>query len=97
MSNQQHVYEWCLANNWTEPRKLNNGAWVAFPPGGVIETPLPIKPQLPSESRVNPLLNLVYALILIFALLIVGAISILISPLFLASIVRRHRKRQSMS
>lgn len=80
---RQYIQEWCQQNNWTEPRLLNNETWVAFPPGGVIETPLPMEAELATEPRVNYLLNIVDGLVLITATIIVGVIALIISPLFL--------------
>ena len=92
--NKKKVLQWCRENDWTEPRQLNTGDWVAFPPGGFIETPLPQDRQLLVSS--NLLLDVLYALILIVSGLVVAVISIAISPLFLAVIICRYRQRQSM-
>ena len=89
--NKERVLQWCRENNWTEPRQLNTGDWVAFPPRGVIETPLPEDQQLLGSS--NLLLDVLYASILIVSGLVVAVISIAISPLFLAAIIRRYRQR----
>ena len=91
--NKIKVLQWCRENNWLEPRQLDTGDWVAFPPGGVIETPLPQDQQLLGSSK--RLLDVLYALILIVSGLVVAVISIAISPLFLVAIVRRYRQRQS--
>ncbi|MEL6930774.1 MAG: hypothetical protein AAFO95_19395 [Cyanobacteria bacterium J06600_6] len=87
------IDKWCKQNNWSEPRQLESGNWVAFPPGGAIETPLP------STANINSsyLQDLIYGLILVFAIAIVGAVSLIISPLFLTAIIQRHRRRCSMS
>ena len=93
--NKKKVLQWCRENNWIEPRQLNTGDWVAFPPGGVIETPLPQERQSLVSS--NLLFDVLYALILIVSGLMVAVISIAISPLFLAAIIRRYSQHRSMS
>lgn len=92
--NENQIKKWCQQNNWEEPRQLGNGIWVAFPPGGVIETPLPIEFSEPMINRVQNILN---ALILIIAAIIVGAIALIFSPFFLAARISRHKKIQSQS
>lgn len=87
--NQQDIWQWCQHNNWTEPRQLSDGNWVAFPPGGVIETPLPIEEKVIVETSTNRLQNLLDGLVLIVATIIVGAIALVISPLFIAHKIRR--------
>ena len=89
------VWQWCQKNNWTEPRQLDTGDWVAFPPGGFIETPLP--QDIKSSASSDRFLDVLSALVLITSGLIVALISIAISPLFLAAIVRRYSQRRSMS
>jgi len=89
---EYEIKKWCQQNNWDEPRQLNNGTWVAFPPGGVIETPLPIEFGEPMINRVQDALN---ALVLIIAGLIVGAIALIFSPFFFATRISRHKKSQS--
>ena len=87
MAIDREIQQWCLENNWTEPRRLENGTWVAFPPAGVIETPLPIQPSVVSEPRTSRLENLVSTLILVVAALIIGAIAIVIFPFFVVVII----------
>ena len=86
------VEQWCLVNNWTEPRQLELGIWVAFPPGGVIETPLPLQIQKPKSKLIYSILD--------FCLLgIVGtftfAIALIISPCFVEPIVDLRRQKYS--
>ena len=96
---KQNIYQWCEQNNWTEPRQLADGIWVAFPPGGVIETPLPLSPlsQQATVSISNRMLDIVYSLVLVIATIVIGAIALIMSPLFLASIVYRSQKNKLMS
>lgn len=94
---KQNIHRWCQQNNWTEPRQLTNGLWVAFPPGGVIETPLPQFSPLTAESTPNYLQDIIYGLVLVMAALIIGAIALIISPLFLINMVNRSRKTKLLS
>lgn len=92
--NRKKVWRWCEKNNWTEPRQLNTGDWVAFPPGGLIEMPLPQEIQFSASNSL--LLDTLSAFVLIMSGLVLAVISIAISPLFLAGIIRRYRQRRSM-
>ncbi|MEM7592481.1 MAG: hypothetical protein AAF383_13330 [Cyanobacteria bacterium P01_A01_bin.83] len=89
------IYQWCRQHNWTEPRQLDNGDWVAFPPGGVIETPLPINSSPTLEPIINSSQDLINALIVVITALAVGAIAIIISPLFVEKRIRQHKQKQS--
>lgn len=79
---RQNIHQWCKQNNWTEPRRLPNGLWVAFPPGGVIETPLPQFSSPTAEVEIQTS-DIVYGLVLVLAALVISAIILLLSPIFL--------------
>lgn len=91
---ENQIRQWCKQNNWDKPRQLADGNWVAFPPGGLIETPLPIR-FYASRFRMNRVQDRVHSVILIIAAIIVGAIAFIISPFFLAAQISRHKKNQS--
>ncbi|MEO1669261.1 MAG: hypothetical protein AAFR77_00530 [Cyanobacteria bacterium J06631_2] len=91
---RQKAQKWCQQNNWTELR-LSQGNWVAFPPGETRVTPLPDSLQFGSKSRMNLLLDLAQASILLTTAILVGAIAVLISPFFRSSLIKRHKKSQS--
>ena len=93
--NQSRIARWCKQNNWTELRQLNSGDWVAFPPGGVIETPLPESIQSPPTAN-SPLTDIAYGLILFIIAIALALISILISPLFWASRIRTRKKYSTL-
>ena len=93
---RQSIEKWCRQNSWTEFRQLEDGSWVAFPPGGIIETPLPIEAKL-AGVQIDRLLNLVYGSILITLGIIVAAIAIIISPLFLPVIIQRQKQNKSLT
>jgi hypothetical protein len=82
------VEKWCYDHNWTEPRLLELGIWVAFPPGGVIETPLPMQVQKPKAKSIENILDFVLLAIITTTLI---AIAIIISPCFIEPIVNRRR------
>ena len=64
--------KWCSQNGWTELRKLDNGIWVAFPPSGIIETPLPYQSDPPpTKSEFSLIKACLYAMVI--PLLIVAA------------------------
>lgn len=73
------VVLWCKRNNWTEPRHLEIGLWVAFPPGGVIETPIPLQIQKPKNK---PLQDIIDVFLLAIATLVLLAIALIMSPCF---------------
>ena len=82
------VERWCQVNNWTEPRQLELGIWVAFPPGGVIETPLPLQLQ---KSKPRPIEDILDVFLLAIVSTIVFAVAIIMSPCFIEPIVSRRR------
>lgn len=88
--------QWCKQNNWTRPRQLQDGIWVAFPPGGVIETPLP---DQSAKSEVQPrsvhIRDLVDGIGMVAAMLVVGVITLVISPFFIALNINRVQKKIS--
>lgn len=94
--NRNKIENWCKQNNWSEPRQLESGSWVAFPPGGIIENPLPLRAKLIAQTKNNSLLDLVYGLIATVAGIIVATIALIISPLFLPIVIQKHRQRRSM-
>lgn len=90
--------QWCKKNNWTELRKLENGIWVAFPPGGLIETPLPDQPEkYEVQFKTNRFQDIVNGAILIVAAVGLGAIALIMSPYFLLSMMSRYKKQKSMT
>lgn len=88
------VERWCSEHNWSEPRQLEIGIWVAFPPGGFIETPIPLQ-DAPQKN--NPLEYLADLFITIVLALCVLAIAIIMSPCFIEPIIKDYRQRQSPS
>ncbi len=84
----QEIESWCQSSGWTEPRQLEIGIWVAFPPGGVIETPLPSQVQKP---KVKPLRDAIDFMILAIATLTMLVIAIAISPLFIKPLIKRYQ------
>lgn len=91
---ESEIRRWCKQNNWHEPRQLADGNWVAFPPGGLIETPLPIR-FYASRFRINRVQDRLHSAILIIAAIMVAAIALIISPFFLAGKIKGHKKNQS--
>lgn len=90
------IQRWCQQNNWTEPRKLENGIWVAFPPGGVMETPLPFQSdQSQAQLGSNRVQDVLDTILLLVVAVVVGTISLIIAPCFIAPIISRYKKRKS--
>lgn len=87
---EQEIERWCQTRGWTEPRQLEIGIWVAFPPHGVIETPLPSQVQKP---KANPLRDLVDFLLLGTVAIAMLIVAIIMCPLFIEPIVKRYRNR----
>ncbi|MGF1541117.1 MAG: hypothetical protein ACFCU5_11815 [Pleurocapsa sp.] len=80
---------WCQEHGWTEPRQLEDGLWVAFPPGGFIETPLPDGQnyrQLPYKN--NQVQAIVDVILLSVITLITAIIALLMFPLFILPLVK---------
>lgn len=86
------IEQWCQKHNWTEPRQLQIGIWVAFPPGGVIETPIPLQPK-PAKTQART--YIVDLLITIVITLVVLAIAIIMSPCFIEPIIKRYRNQSN--
>lgn len=86
--NDSEAEQWCRQNNWTEPRQLELGIWVAFPPGGYIETPLPQQAQKSKVKPVEYFLDLALVVIVSATML---AIAIIMSPFFIEPIINRRR------
>lgn len=83
MNKKQIVVSWCKLNNWTEPRKLDNGIWVAFPPNGVVETPIPNQNfGSPKNEPFLPVTTFFSALLLLLCAVGVGMVAICIAPYF---------------
>ncbi len=83
---ESEVERWCQQNNWTEPRQLQTGVWVAFPPGGVIETPIPLQVQTAKDKPIQEF----FALVLLALLtLVLAAIALIMSPLFIEPMINR--------
>jgi len=91
--NRHSIEKWCKQNNWTEPRELAEGGWVAFSPGGAIETPLPIEAKLAAQNRSHYFPDFFYSLILILLGITAAAIALIISPLFLPTIIKKYKQR----
>ena len=87
--NDVEIERWCQKHNWTEPRQLELGIWVAFPPGGVMETPIPLQPQMPKALVLEDILD--FCLLAVVTITMV-AVAIIMSPLFMEPIVKRYRK-----
>ena len=87
---------WCQQHGWTEPRQLEDGLWVAFPPNGVIETPLPN--QLKSRelsgknNKIQDILDLVLLSIITGA---IAAIALLTLPFFIAPLIKHYLAKKS--
>ncbi len=92
--NDNEVEQWCRKNNWTEPRQLNVGIWVAFPPGGYIETPLPIQRQ---RSKDRPIERILDVALLVAVTTTVLAIAVIMSPFFIEPIINRRRNSKTNS
>ena len=88
----QEIERWCQEHEWSEPRQLEVGIWVAFPPGGVMETPLPSQIQRPKHKFWQ---DLVYLVLLVTSATIVLAIAIVIFPLFIEPVVKYYRDKTS--
>ena len=83
MNDRNKITAWCQANNWTEPREIENGLWVAFPPGGVIENIIPNQSlSLEKNKKFSAITWLLYAPLLLICMLLVAFASICITPLF---------------
>ena len=82
------VEQWCQKNNWTEPRRLDGGIWVAFPPGGVMETPLPSPIQKPKAKIIE---SIVDTILLTLVTAVLFAIAVLMSPFFIKPLIARCR------
>ena len=88
--------KWCKKKGWSEPRKLENDIWVAFPPGGVIETPLPNQfSRIESQAKTNIVQVVLETTLLLLAVVVVGMITLIVSPYFLFPIIKKHKLRQS--
>ena len=90
-TSQQRVRRWCRENNWTKPRQISTGDWVACPPGSSISIPLPYNLEK-TPTYGDRLVDLLSPLILILSGLAVGLISLAISPLFFRAVARRQRQ-----
>lgn len=82
MNNKQTVVSWCQINNWTEPRQLENGIWVAFPPNGFIETPIPCQTFSSPKNEEFSVITFLNALLLLLCAIVVAMIAVCITPYF---------------
>ena len=89
--NQKKVLQWCNERGWTEPRQLNDGLWVAFPPNGFIECPLPENCQQKLYANKNNFKTFVLGFLLIIIACSLGTIAVVISPLFCNKKIRQYR------
>ena len=88
--------KWCKQKGWSKPRKLEDNIWVAFPPRGVIETPLPNQlGHLEVQSKTRKFQAVLEVILLLCAVFIVGMIALIISPCFIVSMLRKHQLKQS--
>lgn len=77
------MVSWCQNNNWTEPRQLENGIWVAFPPNGVIETPIPRQTFCSPKHKKSLTVAIFFSAILLLLCAVgVGMVAVLITPYF---------------
>ena len=83
MSDRQKIVAWCRANNWTEPREIENGLWVGFPPGGAIENIIPNQSLSLEKNKIPVVTWFLYAPLLLICILLVGFVSICLTPIFL--------------
>ena len=88
------VERWCQKNNWTEPRQLEIGVWVAFPPGGVMETPLPLQVQKTKGKLIE---SIVDTTLLILVTLSMFAIAVIMSPCFIEPLIKSRRNNSHRS
>lgn len=87
--NTYNPKSWCQENGWTELRQLEDGIWVAFPPGGFIETPLPNQfSLLATQYKVSWLTSILDSLVLIFLVFLGAVIAIAIFPFFMIQIMK---------
>ena len=84
MNDRKKIIAWCLANNWTEPREIENGLWVGFPPGGVIENIIPNQSlSLEKNKSFSAVISwFLSALLLLLCVFLVTFASICITPIF---------------
>ena len=82
------IEHWCQKNKWTEPRQLEVGIWVAFPPGAVMETPLPLQAQRPKIKLIDSILDII---LLIAVTITMFAIAVIMSPCFIKPIINRRQ------
>jgi hypothetical protein len=82
--NANEIEQWCQEKGWTQARQLDNGMWVAFPPGGFIENiiPYPTKSATPKIQISWIEIAGEYTVLLISAIL-VAIIAIIVAPYFL--------------
>lgn len=77
------MVSWCQNNNWTEPRQLENGIWVAFPPNGVIETPIPSQTFCSPKPKKSLTVTIFFsAVLLLLCAICVGMVAVCITPYF---------------
>lgn len=83
MNEHQIVVFWCQNNNWTEPRQLENGIWVAFPPNGVIETPISSQTFCSPKQKKSFPINIFFSTVLLLLCAVgIGMVAVCIAPYF---------------
>jgi hypothetical protein len=90
--------QWCKVNGWTELRQLENGLWVAFPPGGFIETPLPNQ-IIANRSRgqFSFWQHTIDTVLMVLLMLLLGIIAIVISPCFILPLMKKYSFNKQIS
>jgi hypothetical protein len=81
--NSQEIDKWCQQQGWTEPRQLDDGTWVAFPPCGAIENIIPFRPTSTTIQRPIDWLEMMqeYTILLISAV-VVAIFTVCLAPYF---------------
>jgi len=79
---------WCQNHDWTELRRLELGIWVGFPPGGVMETPLPLQMQRLPNKPIEYIFDFTFMALVTAT---VFGISLIISLCFIEPIIDRCR------
>lgn len=87
-----HPLAWCEQHGWTEPRQLENGLWVAFPPAGDIEMPLPNQLDLTAIEYKDRRMQAVFDLILIGIITVLTAIiTLLMLPFWIVPLIKNYQ------
>jgi hypothetical protein len=79
----QEIEKWCQKQGWTEPRQLEDGTWVAFPPCGFIENIIPDRPtQTIIKKPIGWLDMMQEYTILIVSAIVAGIVTVCLAPYF---------------